>query len=75
MGGRMTISMNTHGDVCAVQKGGGVGVSQSEIMRCFRVAAMKAADITAKLKDAVSEFFINFMLLFWWFLLQIFTFL
>lgn len=53
MGGRMTISMNTHGDVCAVQKGGGVGVSQSEIMRCFRVAAMKAADITAKLKDAV----------------------
>lgn len=53
MGGRMTISMNTHGDVCAVQKGGGVGVSQSEIMRCFRVAAMKAADVTAKLKDAV----------------------
>lgn len=53
MGGRMTISMNTHGDVCAVQKGGGVGVSQSEIMRCFRVAAMKASDITAKLKEVV----------------------
>eukprot|EP01018_Ginkgo_biloba_P018278 Gb_25376 [translate_table: standard] len=53
MGGRMTVTMNTHGDVCAVQKGGGVGVSQSEIMRCFRVASMKAADITAKLKDAV----------------------
>lgn len=53
MGGRMTISMNTHGDVCAVQKGGGVGVSRSEIMRCFRVAAMKASDITAKLKEVV----------------------
>ncbi|GLJ54182.1 hypothetical protein SUGI_1161340 [Cryptomeria japonica] len=53
MGGRMTITMNTHGDVCAVQKGGGVGVSQSEIMRCFRVASTKAADITAKLKECV----------------------
>lgn len=53
MGGRMTITMNTHGDVCAVQKGGGVGISQSEIMRCFRVASMKAADITAKLKECV----------------------
>ncbi|KAH9312287.1 hypothetical protein KI387_027322 [Taxus chinensis] len=53
MGGRMTITMNVHGDVCAVQKGGGVGVSQSEIMRCFRVASMKAADITSKLKECV----------------------
>ena len=70
MGGRMTITMNTHGDVCAVQKGGGVGISQSEIMRCFRVASMKAADITAKLKECVSEFLFPFNFLFMWILFQ-----
>jgi len=33
MGGRLTITINAQGDICAVQKGG-VGVSSSEIMRC-----------------------------------------
>lgn len=53
MGGRITITMNSQGDVCAVQKGGGVGVSSSEIMRCLRIAAAKAQSITETLKKAV----------------------
>ncbi|CAM6078229.1 unnamed protein product [Sphagnum tenellum] len=54
MGGRLTIMMNTHGEVCAVQKGGGVGVSASELMRCLRLASTKAAVLTETLKKVVS---------------------
>lgn len=52
MRGRFTVTMNIHGDICAIQKGGGVGVSASEIMRCLRIASSKVADITALLKKA-----------------------
>ncbi|CAM8910229.1 unnamed protein product [Rhodiola kirilowii] len=55
MGGRLTTTLNTNGDICAIQKGG-VGVSQSIIMECLRIASMKAADITAKIKSAVESF-------------------
>lgn len=54
MGGRMTATMNMNGDVCAVQKAGGEGVMMSVIMQCLRIASMKAADITSKIKNAVS---------------------
>jgi exosome complex component RRP45 len=54
MGGRLTITVNTHGEVCGVQKGGGVGVSASELMRCLRLASTKAAVLTETLKKVVS---------------------
>lgn len=54
MGGRMTATLNTSGDVCAVQKAGGEGVMQSVVMQCLRVASLKAAEITTKIKNAVS---------------------
>lgn len=53
MGGRMTATLNTNGDVCAIQKAGRVGVMQSDIMRCLRHASVKAADITKKINVAV----------------------
>ncbi|XP_031393439.1 exosome complex component RRP45A-like isoform X2 [Punica granatum] len=56
MGGRMTATLNTHGDICAIQKAGGEGVPQSVIMQCMRIAAAKAADITSKIKDAVEAY-------------------
>ncbi|MCO5603313.1 hypothetical protein L7F22_057462 [Adiantum nelumboides] len=52
MKGRLTVIMNIHGDICAIQKGGGVGVSSAEIMRCLRIASTKVADITSSLKKA-----------------------
>lgn len=54
MGGRMTATLNTNGDVCAIQKAGGEGIIQSVIMQCLRIASVKAADITSKIKNAVS---------------------
>ncbi|XP_058070291.1 exosome complex component RRP45A-like isoform X2 [Magnolia sinica] len=56
MGGRMTVTMNANSDVCAVQKAGGEGVMQSVIMQCLRVASVKAADMTSKIKNAVETY-------------------
>ncbi|KAG9443822.1 hypothetical protein H6P81_015162 [Aristolochia fimbriata] len=56
MGGKMTVTMNNNGDVCAIQKAGGEGVLQSVVMQCLRISAVKAADITAKIKTSVEEY-------------------
>ncbi|KAK9132771.1 hypothetical protein Scep_012299 [Stephania cephalantha] len=53
MGGRMTMTLNANGDVCAIQKSGGEGVLPSTIMQCLRIASVKASDITNKIKDSV----------------------
>ena len=55
MGGRLTLTLNTQGEVCAVQKGGGVAVTHGEIMRCMRVAAIKGADLSRILKKEVQK--------------------
>lgn len=55
MGTRMTATLNSNGDICAVQKGGGDGVSSIMIMQCLRLAALKAVDITKKIKNAVDS--------------------
>ncbi|CAA7400323.1 unnamed protein product [Spirodela intermedia] len=56
MGGRMTTTVNSNGDVCAIQKAGGEGVMPSEIMRCLRVASVKAAEITQTIKESVDVY-------------------
>ncbi|XP_063948729.1 exosome complex component RRP45A isoform X2 [Daucus carota subsp. sativus] len=56
MGGRMTVTLNTNGDVCAIQKAGGDGILQSVIMQCLRIASVKAGDISSKIKNAVESF-------------------
>ncbi|KAL9253980.1 Exosome complex component RRP45B-like protein [Drosera capensis] len=53
MKGRMTITLNTNGDVCAIQKAGGVGVTHDVIMDCLLAASDKASDVTRMIKDAV----------------------
>ncbi|XP_073292402.1 exosome complex component RRP45A-like isoform X3 [Primulina huaijiensis] len=56
MGGKLTATLNTNGDVCAIQKAGGDGVIQSVIMQCLRIASVKAADITNKITKAVESY-------------------
>uniref|UniRef100_A0A7N0RI82 Protein ECERIFERUM 7 n=2 Tax=Kalanchoe fedtschenkoi TaxID=63787 RepID=A0A7N0RI82_KALFE len=56
MKGRLTATLNTNGDVCAIQKGGGIGVLQSVVLQCLRIASVKAADMTSKIKDAVESY-------------------
>ncbi|CAN6251868.1 unnamed protein product [Urochloa humidicola] len=56
MGGRMTATINSNGDICAIQKAGGEGVMSSVVMQCLRIASVKAADITSKIKKAVESY-------------------
>ncbi|PNT68810.1 hypothetical protein BRADI_3g45490v3 [Brachypodium distachyon] len=56
MGGRMTATINSNGDVCSIQKAGGEGVMSSVIMQCLRIASVKAADITSKIKSKVEDY-------------------
>ncbi|XP_057765425.1 exosome complex component RRP45A-like [Salvia miltiorrhiza] len=56
MGGKLTATLNTNGDVCAIQKAGGEGVMQSVVMQCLRIASVKAADITGKIRKAVESY-------------------
>jgi exosome complex component RRP45 len=39
--GGMTVTINPHGELCAVQKARGVGLAPSEIMRCVRLAGQQ----------------------------------
>ncbi|XP_004240124.2 exosome complex component RRP45A [Solanum lycopersicum] len=56
MGGRMSVTLNANGDVCAIQKAGGHGVLQSVVMQCLRIASVKAGDITSKIKTVVESY-------------------
>lgn len=58
MGGRMIATLNTNGDICAIQKAGRVGIMHTVIMQCLRIASVKAGDITSKIKNAVSFSFV-----------------
>ncbi|XP_010536100.1 PREDICTED: exosome complex component RRP45A-like isoform X2 [Tarenaya hassleriana] len=56
MGGRMTVTVNANGDICAIQKPGEEGVSQSVILHCLRLASSRAAATTKTIKEAVETY-------------------
>ncbi|TVU05964.1 hypothetical protein EJB05_49150 [Eragrostis curvula] len=56
MGGRMTVTVNSNGDVYAIEKAGEEGVMPSVIMKCLRIASDKAAYVTSKIKIAVENY-------------------
>ncbi|KAK9902439.1 hypothetical protein M0R45_001678 [Rubus argutus] len=56
MRGRMTATLNSNGDVCAIQKAGGEGVLQGVIMQCLRIAAAKAGAFSDMIKKAVDSY-------------------
>ncbi|XP_020584735.1 exosome complex component RRP45B-like isoform X1 [Phalaenopsis equestris] len=56
MGGRMTTTLNSNGDVCVVQKAGGDSVSANVITHCLRLAASKTGEITDKIINAVDSY-------------------
>ncbi|KAL0482851.1 exosome complex protein RPR45, partial [Acrasis kona] len=51
--GSMTVAANTHGQICAVQKGGGVPVHSSQILTCTKIAALKAKDLTDLIETSI----------------------
>ncbi|KAK1291313.1 hypothetical protein QJS10_CPB17g00495 [Acorus calamus] len=59
MGGRMTSTINSNGDICAVQKAGGEGILSSSVMQCIGIASQRAIDITDKIKNAVEAYVVE----------------
>ncbi len=45
--------MNSQGDVCGVQKAGGVAISAAQLLRCMRIAAGQATKLTEALRGVV----------------------
>lgn len=53
--GMMTVAMNSHGEICGVQKGGGIPVEISDIIDCTKLAKEKTIEITKILKESLSK--------------------
>jgi exosome complex component RRP45 len=55
MDGRMTMTLNAHREVCAVQKAGAPALSIAQILACARAAAVKVAEISELLHKALRD--------------------
>jgi len=52
MDARITITTNSDGNICALQKGGSDGFTQDEIVQCGEISVRVGAKIREKLKEA-----------------------
>jgi exosome complex component RRP42 len=52
MDARITITTNSDGNICALQKGGSDGFTQEEIVQCGEISVRVGAKIREKLKEA-----------------------
>jgi len=55
MKGRMTITMNNHKEICAVQKAGGTPISVDQVIQCTRVAAVKTEEIIQVITSSLKK--------------------
>ncbi|EOA26168.1 hypothetical protein CARUB_v10019606mg, partial [Capsella rubella] len=53
---RMTVTVNANGDICAIQKPGEEGLSQSVILHCMRLASSRAAATTKIIRKEVEAY-------------------
>ncbi|CAH2063376.1 unnamed protein product, partial [Thlaspi arvense] len=56
MCGRMTVTVNANGDICAIQKPGEEGVDHSVILHCLRLASSRAAATTKIIREEVEAY-------------------
>ncbi|KAI8049592.1 ribosomal protein S5 domain 2-type protein [Syncephalis plumigaleata] len=53
--GDMTVTVNTHRELCALSKAGGAPLPSEQILRCIQLATAKGAEITELIQNAVRE--------------------
>jgi len=51
--GTFTVVMNSQREICATQKAHGIGVSQEQVLGCFRIALERAVELEACLRSAL----------------------
>lgn len=55
MEGKITFTLNSHREICAVQKSGGIPLSLDQIIQCSRIAAVKAEEISQIIQSSLKE--------------------
>eukprot|EP00038_Savillea_parva_P010531 m.190969 g.190969 ORF g.190969 m.190969 type:complete len:370 (+) comp18193_c0_seq1:195-1304(+) len=53
--GRLTLALNTHREVCAIHKLGGVSLAPDQLLECMEAAHVKAAELAACLTAALDK--------------------
>jgi len=53
--GDMTITLNSHKELCIIHKAGGIPLEIDQILRCTKIASVKVAEITELINTALKE--------------------
>ncbi|KAI9595355.1 ribosomal protein S5 domain 2-type protein [Syncephalis fuscata] len=53
--GDMTVTVNTHRELCALSKAGGAPLPPAQILRCIQLATTKGAEMTESIQNAVHK--------------------
>lgn len=51
----MTITMNSHKEICALSKAGGIPLEMDQVLRCSQIAIIKVAEIDELIKKVLEE--------------------
>ncbi|KAJ2829609.1 3'-5'-exoribonuclease [Coemansia erecta] len=50
-----TVTLNAHGEVCALNKAGGIPLTPKQIQRCIQIALAKVDEINEKIQEAIKQ--------------------
>lgn len=53
--GDMTITMNSHKEICALTKAGGIPLEMDQVLRCSQIAIIKVTEIDEMIKKVLDE--------------------
>lgn len=53
--GDMTITMNSHKEICALSKAGGIPLEMDQVLRCSQIAIIKVTDIDELIKKVLED--------------------
>ncbi|ORX49032.1 hypothetical protein BCR36DRAFT_404935 [Piromyces finnis] len=53
--GDMTITLNSHKELCIIHKAGGIPLEIDQILRCTKIASVKVSEITELINNALKE--------------------
>ena len=53
--GQITLVLNIHREICAIEKSGGVAISPTAIFQCAQIASAKVVDITQIIRSSIGS--------------------
>lgn len=51
----MTITMNSHKEICALSKAGGIPLEMDQVLRCSQIAIIKVTEVDELIKKVLDE--------------------